>query len=337
MRPCSTSVRIVRLAVVATLVGLGGCAETEFAAQTAKNLGRIEAPRGVKIGAPYEINGVWYEPHADYAYDREGEASWYGGHFHGRRTASGEPYNMNALTAAHPTLPMPSIVRVTNLENGRSLDLRVNDRGPFVEGRIIDVSKRAAEMLGFKGQGVTRVRVRVLAEESLIAQGQDPERLRSTSGPAPTFETAAASTFAALPEPLPEPAAAPAPFASVPETIPDPVAALEVAALSEPIAEPAAGPEAVSLPDRDDAAAAFVRYTPSGTWIQAGAFSAYPRAEAVRSRLSDVGPVVISAVVLGDAEFYRVRVGPADTHAAAQELLAQVVRAGYPESRIVIE
>ena len=322
---------------MATLVGLGGCAETEFAAQTAKNLGRVEAPRGAQIGKPYEINGVRYEPRADYAYDEEGEASWYGGQFHGRKTASGERFNMNALTAAHPTLPLPSIVRVTNLENGRSLDLRINDRGPFVEGRIIDVSKRGAEMLGFKGQGVTRVRVRVLAEESLIAQGQDPGSLRSVSGPAPAFETAAASAFVALAEPVPAPATAPELFASVPETIPGPVAALEEAALSEPIAEPAAVPEAVSLPDKNDAPAAFVRYTPSGTWIQAGAFSAYPRADAVRSRLSDLGPVVISTVLLGDAEFYRVRVGPAETHAAAQELLAQVVRAGYPDSRIVIE
>jgi len=112
-----------------------------------------------KLGKPYHVNGVWYYPEDDPAYDEIGMASWYGPGFHGRSTANGERYDMNALTAAHRTLPMPSHVRVTNLANGRSLVLRINDRGPFAKGRIIDVSRRAAQLLGFKGQGVTRVRV----------------------------------------------------------------------------------------------------------------------------------------------------------------------------------
>lgn len=112
-----------------------------------------------KVGKPYKINGVWYHPRDDLGYNRTGFASWYGSKFHGRKTASGERYNMNALTAAHTTLPMPSYVRVTNLANRRSLVLRVNDRGPFARGRIIDVSRRAAQLLGFARKGVQKVRV----------------------------------------------------------------------------------------------------------------------------------------------------------------------------------
>ena len=128
------------------------------------------APGGAyKVGKPYVIGGVRYVPRADPDYDRTGMASWYGPGFHGKRTANGEVYDMDALTAAHPTLPMPSRVRVTNLENGRSIVLRINDRGPFAKGRIIDVSRRAARELGFLSQGVTRVRVRVLDSRGFAA------------------------------------------------------------------------------------------------------------------------------------------------------------------------
>lgn len=120
-------------------------------------------PSGQPIGRPYQINGVWYQPRHDPGYDATGIASWYGAYHHGRRTANGERYDMNALTAAHTTLPFGTLVEVTNLENGRRLTLRINDRGPFVRGRIIDVSRRAAERLGFLRRGVVPVRVRVIA------------------------------------------------------------------------------------------------------------------------------------------------------------------------------
>ena len=124
-----------------------------------------------KVGAPYKINGVTYQPREDLSYRRIGIASYYGGEsrgvdFHGRPTANGEIYDMYGLTAAHPTLPMPSVISVTNLENGRSLKLRVNDRGPFADGRLIDVSRKAARDLGFEEKGTARVRVEVLPEET---------------------------------------------------------------------------------------------------------------------------------------------------------------------------
>ena len=109
---------------------------------------------------PYEVNGVWYYPKSDPGYDRQGLASWYGGTEQHRPTADGEIFDMNLPSAAHTTLPLPSWVEVTNLDNGRRIRVRVNDRGPFVTGRIIDLSRQAAKDLGFYARGTARVRVR---------------------------------------------------------------------------------------------------------------------------------------------------------------------------------
>ena len=119
-----------------------------------------------KIGKPYTVNGVTYQPRVQPDYDEVGVASWYGAEFHGRYTANGELFDMNKLTAAHRTLPLPSYVRVTNLQNGRSLILRVNDRGPFARDRILDVSRRAAQLLGFERSGTARVRVEAVSEKA---------------------------------------------------------------------------------------------------------------------------------------------------------------------------
>lgn len=125
-----------------------------------------------KVGKPYKISGNWYYPKEEHGYDAVGIASWYGKQFHGKPTANGERYNMNALTAAHKTLPMPTNVKVTNLQNGRSIIVRVNDRGPFVGDRIIDLSRRAAQILGFTNQGTTKVRVQVLNGKGEVAKNR---------------------------------------------------------------------------------------------------------------------------------------------------------------------
>ena len=104
------------------------------------------------MGDPYQVAGRWYYPKLDPNYSRVGRASWYGAAFHGRLTANGEVYDMNALTAASPTMPLPSYARVTNLDNGSSVIVRVNDRGPFAKGRVIDLSARAAKMLAPRGR-----------------------------------------------------------------------------------------------------------------------------------------------------------------------------------------
>lgn len=127
----------------------------------------IKSQGGVyKVGTPYKVLGSWYYPKEDYNYSEVGVASWYGEDFHALTTANGEKYDMHTLTAAHKTLPLPSIVKVTNLENGRSLVLRINDRGPYAKNRIIDVSKRAAQLLGFQAKGTAKVRVEIMAKES---------------------------------------------------------------------------------------------------------------------------------------------------------------------------
>ncbi|MGA7644479.1 MAG: septal ring lytic transglycosylase RlpA family protein [Syntrophobacteraceae bacterium] len=118
------------------------------------------APSGLKTQKPYQINGIWYYPLSSAeGYVEDGLASWYGPGFHSRRTACGEPYDMWAATAAHKTLPLGTYVKVTNLGNGKTTVLRINDRGPFVAGRIIDLSAKGAEDLGCRMKGLARVRV----------------------------------------------------------------------------------------------------------------------------------------------------------------------------------
>ena len=130
------------------------------------------------VGKPYQVAGQTYVPQENTNYTATGTASWYGEDFHGRQTANGEIFDMQSIAAAHPTLPMPSYVRVTNLVNNRSLVVRVNDRGPYHPGRDLDVSVRAAKLLGFYDQGTTRVRVDYVGRASL--SGSDDTKLAST-------------------------------------------------------------------------------------------------------------------------------------------------------------
>ncbi|MGD2134107.1 MAG: septal ring lytic transglycosylase RlpA family protein [Maricaulaceae bacterium] len=142
----------------------------------------LAAPGGgsQKIGRPYQINGVWYVPAREDNYDETGVASWYGPNFHGRPTANGETFDQNVVSAAHTTLPLPSMVRVTNLENGRSMVVRVNDRGPFVDDRIIDLSRAAARELGYERNGTARVRVQY------VGPADGGERYAAAPAPEPT-------------------------------------------------------------------------------------------------------------------------------------------------------
>lgn len=140
---------------------------------------RIEKGGGrYQVGEPYQVAGRWYTPAYDPDYQATGKASWYGPNFHGRLTANGEVFDRNGISGAHPTLPLPSYVRVTNLDNGRSLTVRVNDRGPYTRGRVVDVSERAAEMLGFKTAGTANVRVEYVGAAPL--EGDDTRALIAT-------------------------------------------------------------------------------------------------------------------------------------------------------------
>jgi rare lipoprotein A len=139
-----------------------------------------------RLGKPYNINGRTYVPSDNPSYRAEGVASWYGPDFHGRQTANGELYDMHAISAAHPTMPLPSYARVTNLDNGRSIIVRVNDRGPYVRNRIIDLSIGTAKALNFYGHGLARVRVEFVGRAPL--EGTDDKLLLATlreGSPAP--------------------------------------------------------------------------------------------------------------------------------------------------------
>lgn len=199
------------------LVSLAGCGGSRPDPQTA----------GIyKLGGPYRINGRWYRPYYDPNYRADGVASWYGDGFHGRVTANGELFDKRGLTAAHPTLPLPSLVRVTNLENGRQTVVRVNDRGPFVGDRLIDVSQRTARELGFERQGLARVRVEFL---QLAADGRgtppEPDWGLPSNNPEPRWRTVAGrttgspaatiATAAVAPEPAPPSCVAEAAFVQV--------------------------------------------------------------------------------------------------------------------------
>jgi rare lipoprotein A len=151
-----------------------------------------------RVGRPYQVAGVTYTPEENRSYRNEGLASWYGDDFHGRLTANGEIYDMEAISAAHPTMPMPSYARVTNLKTRKSLIVRVNDRGPYHANREIDLSAKAADLLGFRGQGVARVRVEYVGAAPI--QGSDDRQLIATlregsPAPAPTGTMVASNRF----------------------------------------------------------------------------------------------------------------------------------------------
>nr|WP_272211162.1 septal ring lytic transglycosylase RlpA family protein [Marinicella sp. W31]MDC2877047.1 septal ring lytic transglycosylase RlpA family protein [Marinicella sp. W31] len=161
----------VSAAMLAVTALLGGCATTGDATDNTEDDANVTVEAAgtetatsaslgyLKVGKPYKVRGKWYTPKHVEKYSKEGLASWYGPNFNGGQTANGEVYDMNHLSAAHKTLPLPSYVRVTNLKNDSSVIVRVNDRGPFVSGRIIDLSKKAAEMLDMTHEGVADVRV----------------------------------------------------------------------------------------------------------------------------------------------------------------------------------
>lgn len=311
------------LNLIAASLVLGACAETELVFHAA-GIVREEpaAAKGIyKVGGPYQIDGVWYYPGEDYGYAETGIASWYGVEFHGKTTANGEIFNMNALTAAHRTLPMPSLVRVTNLENGRAMVVRVNDRGPFNPGRVIDVSRRTAQLLGFENKGTTKVRVKILPDESrslaLMAKGSmvtAQERMAVVAAPLTTV----------ISEPLPPPPGfEPAPAAGADPSPPAP-AALPPAA--EPVDWASATGEVTFEPVRQ-----------TNIFVQAGAFTQYDNANRMSARLSGLGPTRVTRVEIADQLFFRVRLGPIASVGEADRMLALMIAAGYPEARIVVD
>jgi rare lipoprotein A len=171
---------IILISAIAIAIPLAGCSSKKESLNPFAGIGSPHfkgsgpLPKGggkYHVGKPYQVAGRWYRPKAQPNYDKTGSASWYGDAFHRRKTSNGEYFNMNDMTAAHPTLPLPSYAKVTNLENGREIVVRINDRGPFVGTRIIDLSRRSATALGFINQGKADVRVQWLGEAPINDDG----------------------------------------------------------------------------------------------------------------------------------------------------------------------
>jgi rare lipoprotein A len=252
-----------------------------------------------KVGRPYEINGRWYTPAEDPDYDETGIASWYGPTFDGKPTANGETFDQTAITAAHKTLPLPSMVEVTNLDNGRTLTLRVNDRGPFVDGRIIDLSRAAAEELGMLRAGVARVRVRYVGAAPAVTETQIAEATRAPRrSPAPAAPRPPAPALPPPPEPPIELAAAPEPVVREPERLPAPVLA------------------------------------PVSWAVEAGAYPELGGAEQAARRLTTAGAPQIRLVRLDGQVVYQVVIS-APSQAAAAAVQQQVVARGFPAARLI--
>ncbi len=281
----------------------------------------------VKVGNPYNVLGQWYYPKDDADYDETGIASWYGPNFHGLSTANGEPYDMDMVSAAHKTLPLPSYVEVTNLDNGRRLVVRINDRGPFVGGRIIDLSRKSAELLGVARPGTARVRVRRVYPSEQVRLA-----LRG-GGRMAQVETASAS--AQIPAPARAAVAAPL-LSSVPAASVSPSSATVARTDAEGVTMVALPASTAALPSAPIAprapAASFA--SPQSSFIQVAAVSDAGRASWLAGFLKAFGTPVMQPTAAG---LIRVRIGPYASMEEAQAALAKVRDAGYQDARIVAD
>ena len=278
--------------------------------------GAITANPVYKIGNPYQVGGVWYYPERDLAYDETGIGSWYGDEFAGRLTANGEIFDPDMVTAAHKTLPMPSVVRVTNLDNGKSLVVRINDRGPFVAGRIIDLSREAARLIGYRDQGIARVRVQVLAEQTLRLE----KLAKDGNFTEITGDVSAMPTVAAVEQPEVSMTATSSSGKTVDSDVEnDNVSALELLARSR-VGE-------------------VITVAPIETqiWVQVGAFYAEANASNVLAKVKIVGAGQVSPVDVSGQTLHRVRFGPLSSVEAADRALDGVIGLGFSGARIVVD
>jgi peptidoglycan lytic transglycosylase len=338
-----------RLLISLLLIGSVGASVVACRSGNGERLGERVIPLGQPVpkgggayvtGSAYQVDGVWYQPREDPTYDRVGKASWYGELFHGRRTANGEIYDMDRLSAASPTLPMPVYVRVTNLENGRSIIVRVNDRGPYANDRIMDLSRRSAEMLGFRDKGTAQVRVQYLARAPLNGDDSYERRYLASQGWA---------QVASRGRPLNGGPKEPAAVGSIAADARPPLKRSYDVQDAGPIASRAPG-QAVATrapgqqlrwqasaraPARPSFQEGLERATAGGFIIQAGSFRSQDNAERARSLLGSIAQVEVAPTQVGGETLFRVRVGPFGDESVATAALARVTQAGYRGAKIV--
>ena len=284
-----------------------------------KNIPQVIAQPKYKIGNPYEIKGIWYYPKRDLTYEETGIASWYGDKFHGKLTANGEIFNKDIISAAHKTLPMPSMVRVTNLDNGNVLNVRINDRGPYIHGRIIDLSEKSADLLGFKDVGTARVRVKILVEKSLWLERSAKE------GKFPGSEIASYKSLE-----FPSINSVSRPKVAIIKTVTDDKEILvknnqNKTNFTEILASSRQGN--------------LRKVTPQETkvWVQIGAFASTLNANKVVSKVSHIYDANITTIEHKGRILHRVRLGPTQEIEKADEILMKVFELGYNGSKIIVE
>ena len=258
------------------------------------------------VGKPYEVAGQWFTPREQPGYDKTGIASWYGEAFHRRKTSNGEYFDMNMLSAAHATLPLPSYAKVTNLSTGKTIVVRINDRGPFVDTRIIDLSKRSADALGFKNHGMARVRVQLIGPAPLDDQGAHLAMMnRKVSQGASMSSLIAAADGPARGGDTIQVAEAEAPAAAEPDT------GLQQANYEQDV-QPS-----------------------SGTYmVQVATFDSLDQAEDARRALSSIAPVQVYEIDGANGLAYRVQFGPFRSKISARQAMADARALGFTELRL---
>jgi rare lipoprotein A len=253
------------------------------------------------VGKPYEVAGQWFTPREQPNYDKVGVASWYGEAFHKRKTSNGEYFDMNMLSAAHATLPIPSYAQVTNLENGKTIVVRINDRGPFVDTRIMDLSKRSADALGYRNKGMAKVRVRYIGPAPLDDQGSHLAMMNRKLGQGARFNTLIAA-------------------AQMPTSQAARVQVAE-AQVDEPKLQ-----QASYQPEAE---------TPSGDYIvQVASYDSLDQAEQARVALADIAPVQVYEVDTPAGLAYQVQLGPFQSKISAKQAMAGARQQGFAKVRL---
>lgn len=306
-----------------------------------------------KIGESYQIKGKWYTPKEDYSYHEKGVASWYQEE-NGKLTANGEKYDENIMSASHKTLPLPSMVRITNLENGNVAIVRVNDRGPFVNNRLIDVSQKAAEQLEFNMTGTTLVKVEILPDESkrlkaeILRRGGGQMEEENTSGASvlsadvtveelsnqpiyqpdesvteiykPTQQDEVEDSYFGIPKSINKPE-----NMNVSSTLPS---RNKMVKMTEVTTQEQSEISSQIIPLKQPVA---------GHYIQVGAFSKKENADKVKNELNDISDSQIYIIEKDGSKLHRVRIGPFETREDAAALLDKLSEKGYGDSKIIFE
>lgn len=336
---------------LALAASLAACGSSQRGAPASSG---ASAPAGTyKIGQPYKIDGVTYTPKEEFNRTETGVASWYGPGFHGKATANGERYDQSDRTAAHRTLQMPAVVRVTNLDNGTSTVVRINDRGPFARNRVIDLSRTAAQELNMVGTGTARVRIDQLPNESMAVRdvalaGGGPSEQHAAMAQAATGYRPPAATPAPVPAPAPAPppasvqmqASAPPPPTPAPAPAPAAGRQPTPAELGWPTTPRA--PSVESQPPVGRSTVASLAATPaavagSGFYVQTGAFTTPENAERQRNAVRSYGSSEVLQASAGGRGVWRVRLGPYTTQDAAGIVADRLRRSGFGDARVVTD